>query len=73
MAKVRVMPVIGAMTNSRLESLRGCHALTERSVVREFTQTSFNTVVGQALKELLLADRHAALEGKLTFIVQVEM
>lgn len=72
MAKIRVMPVIGEMTANRLESLRGWHALYERSIVREFTPLTFNKVVGDAVKELSLTERHSALRGKLTFIVQVE-
>ena len=73
--KITVMPMLGEVKrHERLDSLRGCHALTERSVVKMASSgAEMRAALGAALQELMMADRPAALSGKLTFILQVEI
>jgi hypothetical protein len=74
MARIKVMPLIGAIQQERLESLRGCHAIQERTVVKHFEVGGLEKAMGDALKELLIADRVTALENqKLQFIIIVEV
>lgn len=76
LARVIVMSVIGQVTDSRLDSLRGCHALHERKAVRTFTHGSradMDKAIGDAVRELVMANRVRALDGKLTFLVTVEV
>lgn len=76
MARVIVMPIIGSVNDSRLDSLRGCHALHERKAVRPFTDGSradMDKAIGDAVRELVMADRVRALDGKLNFLVTVEV
>lgn len=72
--RLQVMPMLGDMRpGERLDSLRGCHALFERSIVKAIdSPPDMDAKIGAAVRELLLADRHAALRGKVTFIVQLE-
>lgn len=71
--KIKVMPMIGTVRNERLESLRGCHALTERSVFKEVNAITLGPTLEKAIKELLLADRVGSLGGSAQFIVQIDL
>jgi hypothetical protein len=55
--KVVVTPVIGCVSYSRLDSLRGCHALHEKAVVKGLNgPDSIGPAVAEAMKEILLAE-----------------
>lgn len=72
--KVTVMPILGQVKDERLTSLTGCHALYERRVVkRDVPMGQLDSAVGNAIRELCLADRVGALSGKLSFVVSVEL
>jgi hypothetical protein len=71
--KITVMPMSGKVQrHERLHSLSGCHAITERQVVKH-DQPKLGPPIEAAIKELLLADRLAAIGGKVTFIIEVEL
>lgn len=72
---IRVMPMIGQINREeRLDSLRACHAIHERQITKRCDRPEFlNTQIGEAIRELLLADRVTALSGKVQFIVTIEV
>lgn len=74
MPKLKVMPLLGKINREeRLDSLRACHAIHEREVVRHFDGGNFAPQLNEAVRELLLADRVVALNGSVQFIVQIEL
>jgi hypothetical protein len=74
MPRVTVMPLSGEIRrDDRLGSLRGCHAITERSAVRRFETGHMAEALESAMKELMLADRFLATSGKLQFVVEVAL
>lgn len=73
MACIRLTPMIGQPRNERLESLRGCHMIHERGVVKSFEAGKMGRALEDAVKELALADRLAAMDGKLRFVLEIEL
>lgn len=72
---VVVMPMIGEINREeRLDSLRACHAIHERTVRKyDVTPQNMERYIGEAIRELLLSDRVAALSGRVHFIVSLEV
>jgi hypothetical protein len=71
---ITVMPMLGDIREERLMSLAGCHAILERRVTRRLESPSqMDRIIGEAIRELMLADRVKALDGNLQYIVRVEM
>jgi hypothetical protein len=69
--KLIVTPMIGEVRQERLDSLRTCHAIYERQVIKRIDGKDLGKAVDMAIKELLLADRARALEGRMSFIVEI--
>jgi hypothetical protein len=71
---IKLIPMLGEPKQDRLDSLRGCHALFERTVVKRGVKgTEIGKEVHAALASLLLADRPAALAGKVRFIIEMQV
>jgi hypothetical protein len=55
--RVTVTPVIGMVSGSRLDSLRGCHALHEQAVTKAFHGPSgLDEAITAALYDIALSD-----------------
>lgn len=72
--RIIVMPLLGEIREERLDSLRACHAIYERRVIKRLdSPTQMDRSIGEAIRELMLSDRVKALEGNLQYIVRVEV
>jgi hypothetical protein len=72
--KLTLIPMTGRVQDDRLYSLRGCHALLERKAVKQFdNKKEFEAALLAAMRELLLADRLEALDGRISYVLTLEL
>jgi hypothetical protein len=78
MAAVTVIPVIGMVVHSRLDSLRGCHALNERGVTKPFRSVDeVGQAITEALKEIALSEaasgrKHVSID-EMSYLVKFRL
>ena len=56
MARVHVIPLIGEIAKTRLESMRGTHAIHERAVSKPCTSEDVGEVITECIQEIILMD-----------------
>ena len=76
MAKITVTPMLGNPRNDRTESLRGCHAMIERSEYINSMPGQLGTSLDSAIKKLLLTDyvrENLNRDHKVSLIITLEV
>jgi hypothetical protein len=74
MPRVTVTPVIGAPSRSRLESLKGCHALYERAVTKAFTGAdTAGDAIMSALYDIAVMETRPRDILRTSYLIQFKM
>jgi hypothetical protein len=69
MARVTVTPVIGVPRSSRLHSLAGCHALTEKAVTKAFqSREDMGHAIAEALYDIAVMQNASRLTKAISAI-----
>lgn len=75
MPRVRVTPLIGEVSRDRLDSMRGTHAIHERSVCKSCTSETVGEAITECVREIVLMDplQRCFSADRVQLLVQFEL